>query len=274
MIKVAICQCGSLGTLEENMANMVRLFKKAVENAKNVDIVTFPEYCYCSPVDNEESHKVAIDLDKPHVFLDTMKALAKEYHVNLIPGSFVTNAPDGRVKNTIVFINREGEVIAKYNKIHLMVAASYDESSYVSPGDELCVFDSDLGRIGMMVCYDLRFPEQARTMCLDGAKIIFVSSMFPSGVPLPTRVDDWDILVKSTALTNMTYVVATNQYGTCHGENSFGRSCLVDPKGLQVTLASGRECISYGEIDLDYQAAMQENLGVWRNRRPDVYHIS
>ena len=125
----------------------------------------------------------------------------------------------------------------------------------------------------MMVCYDLRFPELARSMCLDGAKVIFVSSMFPSGVPLPTRVDDWDILVKSTALTNMTYVVATNQYGTCHGENSFGRSCLVDPKGLQVTLASGRECISYGEIDLDYQETMQENLGVWRNRRPEVYHI-
>ena len=273
MIKVAICQCGSLGTPEENMNNMVRLFKQAMTNNINVDIVTFPEYCYCSPVDINESRKVAIDLDQPHVFLDTMKALAKEYHVNLIPGSFVTKADDGRVKNTIVFINREGEIIAKYDKIHLMVAASYDESAYVSPGSEICVFDSDLGRIGMMVCYDLRFPEQARTMCLEGAKVIFVSSMFPSGAALPTRTDDWDILVRSTALLNMTYVVATNQYGHCHGENSFGRSGLIDPKGMFTALASHRECIVYGDIDLDYQAALQDNLGVWRNRRPDVYRL-
>ncbi|MEA4932680.1 MAG: nitrilase-related carbon-nitrogen hydrolase [Lawsonibacter sp.] len=273
MIKVAICQCGSLGTASENLENMVRLFKKAMEGNINVDVVTFPEYCYYSPLDINESRQVAIDLDQPHIFLDTMKALAKEYHVNLIPGSFVTRADDGRVKNTIVFINRDGEIIARYDKIHLMVAASYDESAYVSPGSQMCVFDSDLGRIGMMVCYDLRFPEQARSMCLDGAKVLFVSSMFPAGAPLPTRVDDWDILVKSTALTNMTYVVATNQFGSVHGENSFGRSCLVDPKGLAEAFAGGRECIVYGEIDLEYQAALQENLGVWRNRRPDVYRV-
>lgn len=273
MIKVAQCQCCSAGSPEENLANMARMVRQAAENSKQLDVITFPEYSYYSPLDVEDSHRVAVDLDKPNAFIDTMKALAREYHVNIIPGSFAATSPDGRVCNTIVFINREGEILARYDKIHLMVAASYDESAYVSPGKEMCVFESDIGRIGMMVCYDLRFPELARSMCLDGAKVLFVSSMFPSGDVLPTRVDDWDILVKSTALTNMTYVVATNQFGPCHGEHSFGRTCLVDPKGLQVAMASGRETIIYGEIDLDYENAMQENMGVWRNRRPDVYKL-
>lgn len=274
MVKVATCQCGSTGTPEENMQNMIKLFKRAVENQSGLDLVVFPEYSYYSPLNIEESKQVAIDLEQPHPFLDAMRALAKEYKVNFIPGSFVTKAEDGKVKNTCVVINREGEIIGKYDKVHLMVAASYDESSYVSYGDKFCVVDTDFGTIGVMVCYDLRFPEQARTMCLQGAEILVVPAMFPSGQPLPTRVDDWDVLVRSTALTNMTYVVTSNQFGLVHNDAPFGRSGVTDPKGLVVSMAGGREDVVYGFIDLDYQRTVQENFGVWRNRRPELYKLN
>lgn len=273
MINVAICQCASVGSPEENLNSMASMALEAVKSHKDLDLVVFPEYAYYSPLDIEESKKVAIDLNKDHPFITKMKEIAKEYKVNIIPGSFAEKAEDDRVRNTSIFINREGQIIGKYSKIHLMDAASYKESSYVSPGDKMCLVDADFGRIGLMVCYDLRFPELARSMCLQGAKFIVVPSMFPSGQPLPPRVDDWDLLIRSTALTNLTYVVAANQFGSVHKDNPFGRSAIVDPRGTIVSGASGRVGIIYGSIDLDYQKQVQENLAVWINRRPDVYRL-
>ncbi len=274
MVNVAICQCASIGTTEENLQMMISMFLKAVQTRSDLDLVVFPEYTYYSPVNMEESKKVAIDLNESHQFVEKMKELAKEYQVNFIPGSFVEKAKDGRVHNTAIFINRGGEIIGQYRKIHLMDAAAYKESAYVSAGDKMCIVDTDFGKIGLMVCYDLRFPEQARSMCLQGAQMIIVPSMFPSGQPLPPRVDDWDLLVRSAALTNLTYVVAANQFGSVHKDNPFGRSAIVDPRGTVVASASGRAGIVYGSIDLDYQKEVQENLAVWINRRPDVYTLN
>ena len=273
MVRVAICQCGSIGTPEENQKVMEELFLQAVEEVKNLDLVVFPEYSYYSPLDKNESFQVAIDLAKPHPFVDRMRELAKQYKVNLIPGSFVEKAEGDKVCNAVITINREGEIIGKYRKVHLFDAANYKESAYVEPGDKLCLVDTDFGRIGVMVCYDLRFPEQARSMCLQGAEMIVCPAQFPSGQPLPTRVDDWDILVRSTALTNLTYVVTANQFGAVHNDHPFGRSCAVDPRGVVVAAAQGRNCVVYGRIDLDYQKQTKQNLAVWENRRPEIYTL-
>lgn len=273
MIKVAVCQCGSTGTPEENAKTMEELFLQAVKEQPDLDLVVFSEYNYFCPANREESEKVAIDMNKPHPFVDRMRELAREYHVNLIPGSFAEQAGNGKVHNLIITINRQGEIIGRYRKIHLFDAANYKESSYVDPGNEMCLVDTDFGKIGVMVCYDLRFPELARSMCLAGAQIIVCSAMFPSGQPLPPRVDDWDLLVRSTALTNLTYTVAANQFGLCHGEAPFGRSTIVDPRGVQIATAQGRNCVIYGSIDLDYQKQVQKNLAVWEMRRPEVYRL-
>lgn len=273
MIQVAICQCGSVGTPEENQQTMEQLFLQAVQDHPKLDLVVFPEYCYYAPLDREESVQVAIDLSRPHPFVERMRELARTHRVNLIPGSFAEKAGDNKVCNTVLTINREGEIIGKYRKIHLFDAASYQESSYVEPGDQLCLVDTDFGKIGVMVCYDLRFPEQARSMCLQGAQIIVCPAEFPAGQPLPPRVDDWDLLVRSAALTNGTYVVAANQYGLVHKDAPFGRSCVVDPRGIVISAAQGRNGVVYGGIDLEYQKQTQQNLGVWTNRKPDVYTL-
>lgn len=273
MIKVAICQCGSVSTPEENQKVMETLFLQAVSGANNVDLVVFPEYSYYSPLNRDESLSVAIDLTQPHPFIDRMKALAKQYKVNLIPGSFVEKAEGEKVCNAVITINRDGEIIGKYRKVHLFDAANYKESSYVEPGSELCIVRTDFGKVGVMVCYDLRFPEQARSMCMQGADFIVCPAEFPCGQPLPTRVDDWDLLVRSAALTNVTYVVAANQFGKVHNDTPFGRSCVVDPRGVVVSAAQGRNCVVYGSIDLEYQSLTRDNLAVWNNRRPDVYTL-
>lgn len=273
MVRVAICQCGALGTPEENQQTMEALFLQAVSEQPNLDLIVFPEYAYYAPLDKDESMAVAIDLNQPHPFVDRMRALAKEHQVYLVPGSFAEKGSDGKVCNAVITIDRTGEIVAKYRKIHLFDAASYKESAYVEPGDKLCLVDTDFGKIGVMVCYDLRFPELARSMCLQGAQMIVCPAEFPAGQPLPTRVDDWDLLVRSTALTNVTYVLAANQYGVVHNDTPFGRSCVVDPRGVVVGAAQGRNCVVYGHIDLDYQRQTQENLAVWANRKPQLYTL-
>lgn len=176
MVQVALCQMGSVGTPEENMAEMERLFLQAVENSRaELDLIVFPEYCYYTPVDKDDARRIAIDVSRPHPFIDRMKELAREYHVNLIPGSFAAVAKDGKVSNHSIMLNREGEEIGFYDKIHLFDAAGYKESSYVEAGSRLCLVDFDFGKVGFEVCYDLRFPEQARTMVLQGP----TSSSYP-----------------------------------------------------------------------------------------------
>lgn len=270
-VNVAIVQRSGAGTTDENLREMSRLVEEAVKSFPHLDVIVFPEYCYFAPTTMEESKKVAEEI--PGFFTDAMASLAKKHNVNIIPGTFIENAPSGKVHNATVFIDRKGKILATYRKIHLMDAIGYKESEYVEAGTEMCVFDSDIGRIGMMVCYDLRFPELARSMVLKGADILFVPSEFPSGNPLPPRTDHWDLLVRSTALFNLTYVVASNQYGPLHKDNPFGRSSIVDPWGTIIAAASGREDIVYAALDMDYQQQVRDRVATWVNRRPEVYEL-
>lgn len=138
-------------------------------------------------------------------------------------------------------------------------------------GDALCLVDTDFGRVGVLVCYDLRFPELARSLCLQGAELLVCPAQFPCGQPLPARVDDWDLLIRSTALTNLTYTVGANQFGIVRRDAPFGRSCVADPRGTVIAASSGRNCVVHAMLDLDYQREVQKNLASWNNRRPDVY---
>lgn len=272
IVRVAMIQRSGAGTPESNLKEMSELVERAVQVSPKPDVVVFPEYCYFAPTNLEESRKYAETIPGP--LTESMAALAKKYQVNIIPGTFVEKAESGKVLNACVFVDRQGEIAATYRKIHLMDAIGFKESDYVEPGNELCVFDSDIGRVGMMVCYDLRFPELARSMVMKGADILFVPSDFPAGRPLPPRTDHWDILIQSTALLNLTYVVAVNQYGPLHKENPFGRSSVVDPWGTIVAAASGRQDIVYAALDMDYQEEIRNRVASWKNRRPDVYDLN
>lgn len=166
LIRAAVVQRSGAGTTEQNLKGMTSLIEEAVGNVQQAGCHRFPEYCYYAPTTMEESKKVAEAVPGP--FTEAMSKLAKKYHVNLIPGSFVEKAEGGKaVHNACVFIDRDGRIVGKYRKIHLMDAIGYKESNYVEAGREMCVIDTDLGRVGLMVCYDLRFPELARSMVLE-----------------------------------------------------------------------------------------------------------
>lgn len=270
MINIAVIQMCSSGLPAKNLKLITELVAKATQSSNNLDLICLPEYCYGVP---NESIALKIAEDIPGTYTDTISELAKTHKVNISAGSFVEKAEGKKIYNTSLFFGREGEIIGQYRKVHLMDAMSYKESDSVSPGNTVSVFDTDFCRIGLMVCYDLRFPELSRTMTLMGAEVILVPSAFPSGVPLPPRTDHWDVLTQSTALLNSVYVVAANQFGHDQGENYFGRSSVIDPWGIRIAQASGRQEIIYAEIDLVYQQEVRESLATWKNRRPDLYSL-
>jgi predicted amidohydrolase len=270
LIKTAVVQMGAEGTKEENLATALRLIDEAVERFGELDLLVLPEYCYGEPT-AKNVKEMAESL--PGSFSEAMAAKARAHKVNLVAGSFAEAAPDGRAYNTTLIFDRAGEEIGQYRKTHLMDAMAFVESSFVAPGDSLCVIDTDVGRIGVEVCYDLRFPEQARTMALQGAEIIVVPAAFPSGQPLPPRTDHWDTLTTSTALLNLCYVVTSNQFGKLPHDYPFGRSAIIDPWGIAVAKAQGREDIIYGQIDLEYVKALRQKLPTLEQRRTDLYDV-
>lgn len=271
MIKVALCQTDTLGTPTENVELISRMTKQAALEGK-ADIAVFPEDSYFD-VDSTDPKKLGKPEGLDGYFVTKMRELARKYQINLIPGTFHRTAENGKYYNTELFINRKGEIIGQYDKIHLMKAMNYDESLTVEAGNTISVFDTDIGKVGMMVCYDLRFPELARGMVQDGADILFVPAFFPAGSLLPPRTDHWDTLVNATALLNQTYVVATNQFGDMSSEHPFGRSCVVDPWGTVIAQCPNCVSIAYAQIDLEYQKQVRKKLATWENRRPDCYTL-
>ena len=268
MIKVALCQTMGRMTLQDSVENMEAMIRKAATGCPGLDVIVFPEYCYgcastvgSAPARGFHTERIA--------------ALAKEFHVNILAGSFARQADDGRSYNTVYFYDRGGEIIGQYDKTHLCVAIGYDESKDVAPGNKAALFDTDFGRVGLMVCYELRFPEVPRTLAYDGADIIFCPAEFPLGTMLPPRTDHWDILVRAAALQNLTWVVACNTFGkTPENEYPFGRSMVVDPWGTVVAQCGGHEDIVYAEINLEYQQEVRKSVATWQNRRPELYHLN
>lgn len=271
-VKVALCQRGVTGSKEQNIAETVSMIEEAAEHCPGLDLIIFPEYNYYESLSLEEARANSETMDGRYI--TEMKKQARRFGVNLIPGSFAETCGE-KVKNTCALIDRSGEVAGSYSKVHLMDAIGIRESDAAVPGDKLGVFDTDFGRIGLMVCFDLRFPEQPRSMVLQGADIIFCAASFPTGSPLPPRTDHWDLLVQSTALLNLTWTCAVNQFGSiCGGtENPFGRSMVVDPWGIVTASALGRRDIVYATLDMQHQKEIRGRVATWNCRRPDIYTL-
>lgn len=270
MVRVALCQMGANASAHENLKKIETMVEQAMRTEPDLDLICFPEYCYFVPT-QLSSQQPAEQI--PGKFSEKMSSLAAKYHVNIVAGSFAEKSENGKIFNTSLFFDRTGKLIGKYSKCHLMVAMGADESQHVEYGDHIEVFDTDFGRVGLMVCYDMRFPEQARSMVLQGADILLVPSDFPAGNPLPPRTDHWDTLVQATALLNLTYTIAINQYGAVFNSIPFGRSCVVDPWGDIVVRASNTEQICYGELDLEFQRQVREKIAALNNRRPELYQF-
>jgi predicted amidohydrolase len=167
------------------------------------------------------------------------------------------NPSDPRPHNTSMLFNPKGELVAKYRKVHasdmdVAGAHAYRESDHKCPGKEIVVYDTkEVGKLGLSICYDLRFPELFRLMALDGAEVFFV----PSSFYLMTGKDHWDILLQSRAIENSCYLLAGAQCGVKYDGPTYGRSLIIDPWGNIIAKASDKPCVITAEIDSNYRQA-------------------
>lgn len=201
-----------------------------------------------------------------------LRSLATSHGIWLLGGSFPEAIPgDDRVHNTSVLLSPAGDVVARYRKIHLFDVdlsgsggGPFRESDTMAPGDEVVVAETSFGRLGLSICYDLRFPELYRTMADRGAQWIAVPSAFTP----QTGKDHWEVLLRARAIENQCFVIAPAQYGRHSPDRaSYGRSLIIDPWGLVLARAADRPCAALADCDLADQERVRRSIPALGHRR-------
>ncbi|TFE03686.1 carbon-nitrogen family hydrolase [Jeotgalibacillus sp. R-1-5s-1] len=192
-----------------------------------------------------------------------LQKIAKSYQVNVIGGSFAKQTDEG-VFNTMIVVDRNGDLVHEYSKLHLFKLMN--EHHFLQPGKDEPGFLLEGTEFAGFICYDIRFPEWIRKPVLSGAKVIVVSAEWPS-----PRIDHWLTLLKARAIENQSYVIACNRVGSDPDNEFGGRSIVIDPWGKEIAIASYQEEILYAEIDLEVSKEVRSRIPVFEDRRPDFY---
>lgn len=205
-----------------------------------------------------------------------MADLARELGIWVEAGSIYESNPEdpARPFNTTFLVRPDGTLAAKYAKLHpfdvvLPNGVTSRESDRVCPGKAIETAETELGKLGMAICYDVRFGEMFRIMALEGAKIFAV----PANFTVNTGKDHWEVLVRARAIENECYVIAPNQMGKKPRFTAYGNSLIVDPWGTVIARASDKPGVITAEIDLDYVTKVRQSTFTLDNRRPDVYEL-
>ncbi len=258
----------------DKSSNLERTFALIDEAAAGgADWVALPETFHCR---GPNEVKLATAEPVPGPLVDALAAAAKRHGIWLHAGSFNERTSDPtKTWNLSLLFDPEGNQVAAYRKIHLFDVVidgqvKAQESVRNRPGDRVVTAATDLGTIGMTICYDLRFPELYRALALAGAEVTFV----PSNFTIPTGRDHWEVLLRARAIENGTYVIAAatiGSGGTGGGFAAYGRSLVVDPWGTVVACAPDEVGITYARLDLARVRKVRAQIPTLHHLRPDVY---
>jgi len=249
-------------------ANLDKVKKLIEENAwYKPDLIVLPEV-FTSGVDHRCLQKLAETIPGGQT-TEFFSEIAKKYETNIVAGSIVEKIGD-EFKNTSVVFDRQGEILGKYQKIHMFDYYGSNESDYMSSGDKAVVVQTDIGKIGLSICYDLRFPELYRALTYAGAEIITCVAAWPY-----PRLDHWVILNKARAIENTVYMAAVNQCGRVNPKRqNVGKSMLINPWGDVTASVGGDEGVMLGEIDFGYLRKIREEFPVLNDRNLDAYKLA
>jgi deaminated glutathione amidase len=267
-MRAAAVQLNSTEDTQANLATAERLTRDAV--ADGAELVVLPEKF--NLLGRHDSYRAGAEpLDGPTV--TWARGIARELGIDLVAGSFVERREGHeRLGNTSVHVGPDGELRGVYRKIHMfdvtVEGKAYRESESQEPGDEVVTTEAEGARLGLTVCYDLRFPELYRILAIRGARIITIPAAFTKA----TGQAHWDTLVRARAIENQAFVIAADQIGTHPPDNeSFGGSQIVDPWGDILARADDVECFIAADLDLDRQDEVRETLPSLANRVPSAY---
>lgn len=267
MIKLALCQIRTELDWEETMNKAERMIRKAAANG--ADFAVLPEMFSC-PYSKKYFRSFAAAGHESTVAI--LSALAKELGIYIVGGT-VPETDGGKLYNTCFIFDREGRQIARHRKIHLFDsdALSTHESHTFSPGNEITVFDTEFGKMGCAVCFDVRFAELFRAMAMRGARLVFLPAQFNTY----TGPAAWELLIRSRAIDNQLFVVGaeTARYEGFSYE-CWGHSMAADPYGAKIAECDETEQLLYVDIDLDNVENTRSQFPVLPLLRRDVYNVA
>lgn len=269
-MRVAVVQMNSRDDKAANLTKAERLLAEAA--ARRAELAVLPElWTYLGPRDRHPQVAEAI----PGPTSDLLAGIARRHRLWLVGGSYLERVSgEARFFNTCLALNPDGEIVARYRKLHLfdvdVGGYSYRESASMAPGEEVVVADLGSVRVGLTICYDLRFPELFRRLAVVGAQLITV----PSAFTRETGKDHWEVLLRARAIENQVFVLAAAQVGNHPpGQACYGNALIADPWGVVVARAGYQECVVTAELDLDYQEQVRKELPSLVHRRTDLFAI-
>lgn len=274
--KIALVQMKSSTIKSENLKLSVDYIRQAAK--KKIELVCFPEFQMAySPL--EQSARELSTIAENAIngnFITTLRKEAKRHRIKIIATIYENidtkrkKKTDYRVSDTAIMISEKGDVMSIYRKLHLYDALGFKESVKLVGGNNIeRPVKVGIGKIGLEICYDIRFPEMSRILTLDGANVLAIPSGWVQGI---MKVEHWQIMLKARAIENGCYVIAPDQVGNIFS----GRSMVIDPFGITLLDMGNKEGVGVVEIARDRVESVRKSLPLLKNRRTDVYldHIS
>lgn len=274
MVKIGLCQMKILThSKRDNIEKAKDMIVQATD--KGADIVALPEMFNC-PYDIKNFREYA---EKEYCYGDTLKMLSSvsnEKNIYLIGGSIPELDQNGNIYNTSFVFDSNGSLIGKHRKMHLFDIdipgkLTFKESEVLTSGNKITIINTKWGKIGIAICYDIRFPELIRLMTLNGAKVIFI----PAAFNMTTGPSHWELLFRSRAVDNQIYIAGISPArDTSYSYVAYGHSLVVNPWGTITDILDEKEGILISELDLNYIDKVRESLPVIKNRRKDIYNLT
>mgnify|MGYP004669580789 CR=1 FL=1 len=267
--RVGVIQLDTTADKEDNLRRIEALVKKAADDGARM--VVLPEIMNVTSLDPEIAKPETI----PGYSIDRMCKIAKSYDLWIHCGSIREQHMDGEKPcNTSVMVNPNGKIAAIYRKLHLFdvymeKGPKIMESDMNSKGSEIVTLDTELGKLGFSLCYDMRFPELYRLMALEGCQVLFA----PANFTKPTGEMHWHTLLRARAIENGCYVLAPGQCGQKPRFEAYGHSLIIDPWGHILAEKESGEGLIMADIDLTQVTKAREELGSLNNRRTDLYRL-
>jgi len=251
---------------QENLKRSVDYVAEA--SARKAGLVCFPEFQMAfSPASQslKDLSKMAETVQGD--FVATLRLAARKNRIGVV-ATIYEKSKGNRVFDTAVVVSSAGAITSVYRKLHLYDALGFKESKKLVAGKKIeKPAKTSAGKIGVMICYDLRFPELSRLLTVGGADILVAPSAWVAG---PMKEEHWQTMLKARAIENGSYVVAPDQVGNIYA----GRSMVVDPFGAVLLDMGQNEGMEVVELDMNKVKEVRQSLPLLKNRRTDIYRLS
>lgn len=264
MTKIAVVQMRAETNKKNNLKKILRYISQATQ--RGAKLCAFPEFMmYYTPSSQSSTDLANIAEKIDGEFVSSISEEAKRNSIQVIGTLYEKSPKPNRVYDTSFLIDKNGKVISTYRKIHLYDALGFKESAKLYPGSSIAKpVRTSAGKMGMMICYDLRFPEMSRMLASSGSEILVVPSAWVKG---KMKEEHWITINKTRAIENGCYVISPDQVGNIY----CGRSIVVDPYGKILLDMKKKEGIGIVDISLDEIKQVRQKLPLLRNRRTDIY---